>query len=92
MDIINIFQNLGIPVSCLIITIYAVKCLYSDITTQHKEYENMLIEKLELITKTNQELAETNKKLVTEFSNDIKELNSNVNETNNMIQNIFNNR
>ena len=45
MNIIDIVQDLGLPASFLIITIYAIKMLYKDLSDDKKRHEVMLTER-----------------------------------------------
>ena len=89
MDMINIFQNLGLPVAFLLITIYAVKALYNEMLEDKKRHEIMLTERLELVTKTNMEISHTNKMLVEEISKNLGELNREVERTNVLIKDML---
>ena len=89
MDMINIFQNLGLPVAFLLITIYAVKALYNEMLEDKKRHETMLTERLELVTKTNMEISHTNKMLVEEISKNLGELNREVERTNVLIKDML---
>ena len=89
MDMINIFQNLGLPVAFLLITIYAVKALYNEMLEDKKRHETMLTERLELVTKTNMEISHTNKMLVEEISKNLSELNREVERTNVLIKDML---
>lgn len=91
MDLLNIFQNVGLPVAFLIITIYAIKMLYEDMKKTQQEHENMLVERLELVTLTNQEISTTNKMLVEEISKNLSDLNKEVEKTNMLIKNMLSN-
>ena len=86
---INIFQNLGLPVAFLLITIYAVKALYNEMLEDKKRHETMLTERLELVTKTNMEISHTNKMLVEEISKNLGELNKEVERTNVLIKDML---
>ena len=90
MDMINIFQNLGLPVAFLLITIYAVKALYNEMLEDKKRHEIMLTERLELVTKTNMEISSTNKMLVEEISKNLNNLNKEVEKTNLILNNMLN--
>ena len=90
MDIIDIVQNLGLPASFLIITIYAIKMLYKDLSDDKKRHEVMLTERLELVTKTNMEISSTNKMLVGEISKNLNNLNKEVEKTNLILNNMLN--
>lgn len=90
MDMINIFQNLGLPAAFLLITIYAVKALYNEMLEDKKRHEIMLTERLELVTKTNMEISHTNKMLVEEISKDLNNLNKEVEKTNLILNNMLN--
>ena len=89
MDMINIFQNLGLPAAFLLITIYAVKALYNEMLEDKKRHEIMLTERLELVTKTNMEISHTNKMLVEEISKNLSELNKEVERTNVLIKDML---
>lgn len=89
MDMINIFQNLGLPAAFLLITIYAVKALYDEMLEDKKRHETMLAERLELVTKTNMEISHTNKMLVEEISRNLGELNKEVERTNVLIKDML---
>ena len=89
MDMINIFQNLGLPVAFLLITIYAVKALYDEMLEDKKRHETMLAERLELVTKTNMEISHTNKMLVEGISKNLGELNKEVERTNVLIKDML---
>lgn len=89
MDMINIFQNLGLPAAFLLITIYAVKALYNEMLEDKKRHETMLTERLELVTKTNMEISHTNKMLVEEISRNLGELNREVERTNVLIKDML---
>ena len=89
MDMINIFQNLGLPAAFLLITIYAVKALYNEMLKNKKRHEIMLTERLELVTKTNMEISHTNKMLVEEISKNLSELNREVERTNVLIKDMI---
>ena len=89
MDMINIFQNLGLPAAFLLITIYAVKALYNEMLEDKKRHETMLTERLELVTKTNMEISHTNKMLVEEISKNLSELNREVERTNVLIKDML---
>lgn len=89
MDMINIFQNLGLPAAFLLITIYAVKALYNEMLEDKKRHEIMLTERLELVTKTNMEISHTNKMLVEEISKNLSELNREVERTNVLIKDML---
>ena len=89
MDMINIFQNLGLPVAFLLITIYAIKALYDEMLEDKKRHEIMLTERLELVTKTNMEISHTNKMLVEEISKNLSELNREVERTNVLIKDML---
>ena len=90
MDMINIFQNLGLPVAFLLITIYDIKALYNEMLEDKKRHEIMLTERLELVTKTNMEISHTNKMLVEEISKDLNNLNKEVEKTNLILNNMLN--
>ena len=89
MNIIDIVQNLGLPVAFLLITIYAVKALYNEMLEDKKRHEIMLTERLELVTKTNMEISHTNKMLVEEISKNLSELNREVERTNVLIKDML---
>ena len=90
MNIIDIVQDLGLPVAFLLITIYAVKDLYNEMLEDKKRHEIMLTERLELVTKTNMEISHTNKMLVEEISLNLNNLNKEVEKTNLILNNMLN--
>ena len=90
MNIIDIVQNLGLPVAFLLITIYDIKALYNEMLEDKKRHEIMLTERLELVTKTNMEISHTNKMLVGEISKNLNNLNKEVEKTNSILNNMLN--